>query len=73
MLTDNIGNQVDRIWDAFWSGGIPNPLEVTEQVTYLLFLSRLDDLQILKENKPARLKTSPTAATCGARSQDLSL
>ena len=45
MLTGEIRNQVDRVWDAFWSGGISNPLEVIEQITYLLFLRRLDDLQ----------------------------
>src|SRR5262245_12503787 len=44
-LTGDIRNQVDRVWDAFWSGGIANPLEVVEQITYLLFLRRLDDLQ----------------------------
>ena len=38
MLTGEIRNQVDRIWDAFWSGGISNPLEVIEQITYLLFM-----------------------------------
>jgi len=41
MLTGDIRNQIDRIWDAFWSGGISNPLEVMEQITYLLFLSAL--------------------------------
>ena len=41
MLTGELRNQVDRIWDAFWSGGISNPLEVMEQITYLLFLRRL--------------------------------
>src|SRR5882724_1993458 len=56
MLTGEIRNQVDRIWDAFWSGGIANPLEVIEQITYLLFLKRLDDLHTLEENKAARLK-----------------
>src|SRR5438034_6631634 len=56
MITGEIKNQIDRIWDAFWSGGISNPLEVIEQITYLLFLRRLDDLQILEENKSARLK-----------------
>jgi type I restriction enzyme M protein len=56
MLTGNIKNQIDRIWDAFWSGGISNPLEVIEQITYLLFLRRLDDLHTLEENKSARLK-----------------
>jgi len=55
MLTGELRNQVDRIWDAFWSGGISNPLEVIEQITYLLFLRRLDDLQTLEENKSARL------------------
>ena len=56
MLTNEIRNQIDRIWNAFWSGGISNPLEVIEQITYLLFLKRLDDLQTLEENKAARLK-----------------
>src|SRR5262245_12740103 len=56
MITGNIKNQVDRIWDAFWSGGISNPLEVIEQITYLLFLRRLDDMHTLEENKAARLK-----------------
>src|SRR5206468_9112883 len=51
MLTGDIRNQIDRVWDAFWSGGISNPLEVIEQITYLLFLRRLDDLQTLAENK----------------------
>jgi type I restriction enzyme M protein len=58
MITGDIKSQVDRIWDSFWSGGISNPLEVIEQITYLLFLRRLDDLQTLEENKAARLKKS---------------
>nr|WP_216654242.1 class I SAM-dependent DNA methyltransferase [Nocardioides sp. zg-DK7169] len=44
-------SKIDRIWDSFWSGGISNPLEVIEQITYLLFLRRLDDLQTLAEKK----------------------
>lgn len=56
MLTGELRSQIDRIWDAFWSGGISNPLEVIEQITYLLFLRRLDDLHTLEENKPTRLK-----------------
>ncbi len=56
VLTTDIRNQIDRIWDAFWSGGISNPLEVIEQITYLLFLKRLDDLHTLEENKSTRLK-----------------
>src|SRR3982751_1658204 len=56
MITGEIKNQVDRIWDAFWSGGISNPLEVIEQITYLLFLRRLDDLHALEENKANTLR-----------------
>src|SRR5690349_22648484 len=56
MITGDIKNQVDRIWDSFWSGGISNPLEVIEQITYLLFIKRLDDLHTLEENKANRLK-----------------
>lgn len=55
MLTGDIRNKIDRIWDAFWSGGISNPLEVIEQMTYLLFIKRLDEVQTLKENKANRL------------------
>ena len=54
MITGPIKSQVDAIWNAFWSGGISNPLEVIEQLTYLLFIKRLDDLQTLKENKANR-------------------
>ena len=58
MITGAIKSQIDQIWNAFWSGGISNPLEVIEQITYLLFLRRLDDLHTLEENKSARLKQS---------------
>src|SRR5438034_11065904 len=44
MLTSTIRTQIDVIWNAFWTGGISNPLEVIEQITYLLFLKRLDGL-----------------------------
>lgn len=51
MLTGDIRNQVDQIWNAFWTGGISNPLEVIEQITYLLFIKRLDELHTLREHK----------------------
>src|SRR5882762_3655217 len=56
MLTGEIRSQIDQIWNTFWTGGISNPLEVIEQITYLLFLRRLDDLHTLEENKSSRLK-----------------
>ena len=56
MLTGEIRSQIDQIWNAFWSGGISNPLEVIEQITYLLFLKRLDEQEIAEELKANREK-----------------
>jgi type I restriction enzyme M protein len=55
MLTGDLRNQIDRIWDALWSGGIANPLEVMEQLTSQLFIKRLDDLHTLQEKRAHRL------------------
>lgn len=51
MITGEIKSQVDKIWEAFWTGGISNPLTVIEQFTYLLFLRRIDERQQLEEKK----------------------
>ncbi len=56
MITGEIKSKIDKIWDSFWTGGVSNPLEVMEQITYLLFIRRLDDLQTLEENKASRTK-----------------
>jgi type I restriction enzyme M protein len=56
MINGDLKGKVDRVWDAFWTGGIANPLSAIEQITYLLFIRRLDDLQTLKENKANTLK-----------------
>ena len=55
MITGQLKSDIDRIWDAFWSGGISNPLEVIEQITYLLFIKRLDELHTLEEKKANEL------------------
>lgn len=54
MITGDIKSKIDQIWNAFWSGGISNPLEVIEQMTYLLFIRRLDEIQRAAEKKAAR-------------------
>nr|WP_307890626.1 class I SAM-dependent DNA methyltransferase [Acidipropionibacterium jensenii] len=51
VISGELRSKVDSVWDAFWSGGISNPLEVIQQITYLLFLRRLDELQMLAESK----------------------
>ena len=45
MITGSLKNQIDRVWDTFWSGGISNPMDVIEQFTYLLFVRQLDEQQ----------------------------
>ncbi|MEV7708427.1 type I restriction-modification system subunit M N-terminal domain-containing protein [Streptomyces sp. NPDC088270] len=54
MITGELKSKIDRLWDAFWSGRISNPLEVIEQITYLMFIRRLDILEQVKENKANR-------------------
>ncbi|MDQ1249083.1 MAG: type restriction enzyme protein [Actinomycetota bacterium] len=60
MITGELKSKIDRVWDAFWSGGISNPLEVIEQITYLLFIRRLDDLHTLAERKAVITGQPPT-------------
>lgn len=51
MITGDLKNQVDKIWNDFWTGGVSNPLNVIEQFTYLIFLKRLDDKQLKMEEQ----------------------
>ena len=52
MLQNNpeLKNKIDQLWDKFWSGGISNPLTAIEQITYLLFMKRLDELDLKKQS-----------------------
>lgn len=51
MLQNNssIKSLIDKLWNNFWSGGISNPLTAIEQITYLIFMKRLDDLEAKRE------------------------
>ena len=49
MITGEIKNKIDGIWDIFWSSGMTNPLTVIEQITYLMFIKILDDNETKKE------------------------
>ena len=49
MITGEIKNRIDNIWDTFFAGGITNPMTVLEQMTYLFFMKMLDDAQRTKE------------------------
>jgi len=60
VITGELRSKIDAVWNAFWTGGISNPLEVIEQITYLLFLRGLDDAQLLEERKESRFGTPMT-------------
>jgi len=49
MITGDIKNRIDSIWDTYWVGGITNPMSVLEQMTYLFFMKMIDDAQLKKE------------------------
>ncbi|NLN47951.1 MAG: SAM-dependent DNA methyltransferase, partial [Clostridiales bacterium] len=51
MITGDIKNKVDRIWEVFWTGGVVNPLSVIEQITYLLFIRGLDIADSIREKE----------------------
>lgn len=65
MITGQIKNQIDQIWDTFWTGGITTPITILEQMTYLFFMKMLDDAQIRREaiaNQIGEVVEDPTFA-----------
>ena len=55
MITGELKNKVDSIWDTIWTGGVTSPITVLEQITYLMFMKLLDDNQIKQEANAAIL------------------
>lgn len=55
MLTGELKNKINSLWEIFWTGGITNPLEVIEQMTYLMFIRELDDTDNLHAKESAML------------------
>ncbi len=49
MITGELKNKVDAIWETIWTGGITSPITVLEQITYLMFMKLLDDNQLRGE------------------------
>lgn len=50
MLTGKIRNEIDQLWEKFWTGGVTNPLTVIEQISYLMFARMLDEKETQNEN-----------------------
>ncbi len=44
MLKQELKSQINKLWDKFWSSGISNPLTAIEQISYLIFMKRIEDL-----------------------------
>ena len=55
MITGELKNKIDSLWDIFAAGGLVNPLEVIEQITYLMFIHDLDDSDNLRAKESAML------------------
>ena len=55
MITGELKNKIDSLWDIFAAGGIVNPLTVIEQITYLMFIHDLDDADNTKAKECAML------------------
>ena len=53
MITGELKNKVDKIWDTLWMAGVTSPITVLEQITYLLFMKLLDDNQTRQEANAA--------------------
>ena len=58
MLDSDLKSKINQLWDKFWSSGISNPLQAIEQMSYLMFMKRLDDDEIAKE-KNVQLSGEP--------------
>jgi type I restriction enzyme M protein len=56
MITGELKSKIDKVWEAFWTGGLSNPITVIEQMTFLLFIRRLDDIHTQREQKATFLK-----------------
>ncbi len=55
MITGELKNRIDSIWEIFWTGGLTNPLDVIEQMTYLMFIHDLDSADTLRAKESAML------------------
>ena len=53
MITGELRNKIDKLWEEFWTGGIANPLQVIEQITFLLFARMLDMTESRNEKRAA--------------------
>ena len=56
MVTGDLRNKVDKLWEMFWTGGLTNPLDVIEQITYLMFIRDLDQTDNVRQKEGIMLE-----------------
>ena len=61
MITGELKNKVDKLWEMFWTGGLTNPLDVIEQITYLMFIRDLDQTDNTRQKESGMLGISYTS------------
>lgn len=65
MITGELKNKIDSLWDIFAAGGLVNPLDVIEQITYLMFIHDLDDTDNLRAKGSCHAGTAVSEHFCG--------
>lgn len=65
MITGELRSKVDRLWEMFWTGGLTNPLDVIEQITYLLFIRDLDRTDNIRRKESGMLDIPYTSMFAG--------
>jgi type I restriction enzyme M protein len=50
-LAPELKSKIDSLWDRFWSGGLSNPLSSIEQMSYLIFMKRLEDMDTAERKR----------------------
>ena len=57
-LAPELKSKIDSLWDKFWSGGLSNPLQSIEQMSYLIFMNRLEEMDTFEQKKGAGKETA---------------
>ncbi|MDL2325127.1 type I restriction-modification system subunit M [Ruminococcaceae bacterium OttesenSCG-928-A16] len=65
MITGELKNKVDKLWEMFWTGGLTNPLDVIEQITYLMFIRDLDQADNIRQKESGMLGIPYTSMFAG--------
>ncbi|MDD5486040.1 MAG: class I SAM-dependent DNA methyltransferase [Dehalococcoidales bacterium] len=61
MITGELKSKVDKLWEMFWTGGLTNPLDVIEQITYLMFIHDLDQADNTRQRESSMLELPYTS------------